>query len=164
ELGANLPVYLETAQRVRRAHPDVQVLLALAPTLADRELALPEGIRPLRGRTYEVMAASSCVLVAPGTATVEAALLGVPMLAAHRLSFELVRRVANVPSSCMVNLIAGEGLVSERIQAQARPAALAAELGQWIGDPARRARARAALERAVARLGPPGGAQRAAQL
>ena len=167
ELAENLPVYLETAERVRRAHPELQVLLALAPNLSDRELALPGSVRALVGRAYEVMAASTCILVAPGTATVEAALLGVPMLVAHRthpLSFELARRMANVPSSCMVNLIAGEGIVPERIQAQARPAALAAELGQLLGDPERRARARAALERAVARLGPPGGARRAAQL
>jgi lipid-A-disaccharide synthase len=160
-------VYLETAERVRRAHPALQVLLALAPNLVDRELALPAGVRAVVGRAYEVMAASTCILVAPGTVTVEAALLGVPMLVAHRthpLSFELARRMANVPSSCMVNLIAGEGIVPERIQAQARPAALAAELGQLLGDPERRARARAGLERAVERLGPPGGAQRAAQL
>jgi lipid-A-disaccharide synthase len=167
ELAGNLPVYLDAAARVRRAHPDAQVLLALAPTLADREPALPDWVRPLRGRAYEVMAASTAILVAPGTATVEAALLGVPMLVAHRthpLSFELARRVTRVPSSCMLNLIAGEGLVPERLQEQARPAALASELGQLLGDPARRARVRAGLERAVSRLGPPGGAQRVAQL
>jgi lipid-A-disaccharide synthase len=167
ELAGNLPVYLETAERLRRAHPEVQVLLAFAPTLATAQPRLPEGVRAVRGLTYEVMAASAAILVAPGTATVEAALLGVPMLVAHRthpLSFELVRRIARVPSSCMVNLIAGEGIVPERIQSQARPAALAAELAQLIRDPGRRARARAALERAVKRLGPPGGAGRAAQL
>jgi lipid-A-disaccharide synthase len=167
ELAGNLPVYLDAAGRVRRAHPGLQVLLALAPTLEVRGLALPGWVRLVRSRAHEVMAASSCVLVAPGTATVEAALLGVPMLVAHRthpLSFELVRRIARVPSSCMVNLIAGEGVVPERIQAQARPAALAAELGLLIGDAARRSSARAALERAVAHLGPPGCAQRVAQL
>jgi lipid-A-disaccharide synthase len=143
------------------------VLLAQAPTLMDRELELPPWVRALRGASYEVMAASTALLVAPGTATVEAALLGVPMLVAHRthpLSFEVARRMARVPSSCMLNLIAGEGLVPERIQGQARPAALAAELGQWLRDPQRRARTRAALARAVAHLGPPGAAQRAAQL
>jgi len=167
ELAANLPVYLDAAERLRRAHPDAQVALALADTLADREPPVPGWVRVIRGHSHELMAASTCLLVAPGTATVEAALLGVPMLVAHRthpISFELARRLSRVPSSCMVNLIAGEGIVPERLQIQARPAALAAELGLLLSDPERRQKERAALARAVAHLGPPGGAARAAQL
>jgi lipid-A-disaccharide synthase len=167
ELQGNLAVYVEAAELVRRAHPRAQVVLALAPTLGDRALELPAWVQVVRGRAHEVMAASTCLLVAPGTATVEAALLSAPMIVAHRthaLSYELVRRIARVPSSCMVNLIAGEGLVPERIQAQARPAALAAELGRLLRDPEQRAFARARLARAVERLGPPGGSARAAQL
>jgi lipid-A-disaccharide synthase len=167
ELAGNLPVYLDAAERVRRAHPDVQIALALAPTLADREPEVPAWVRVIRGRSHALMAASTALLVAPGTATVEAALLGTPMLVAHRthpISFELARRVSRVPSSCMVNLIAEEGIVPERLQQQARPAALAAELGLLLADPQRRERARAALARAVVRLGAPGGARRAAQL
>jgi lipid-A-disaccharide synthase len=167
ELQGNLAVYVEAAELVRRAHPRAQVVLALAPTLGDRALELPAWVQVVRGRAHEVMAASTCLLVAPGTATVEAALLGAPMIVAHRthaLSYELVRRIARVPSSCMVNLIAGEGLVPERIQAQARPAALAAELGRLLRDPEQRAFARSRLARAVERLGPPGGSARAAQL
>ncbi len=165
ELACNGPTFVETARALQRTHPEAQLVWIVAPTLADAPLELPAGILVVRGRTHEAMAISTCLLVSPGTVTIEAALLGVPMLVAHRshpLSFELARRLANVASSCMVNLIAGESAVPERIQAQARPLALAAELGRWIRDSDARAASRAALERAVSRLGPPGASERAA--
>jgi lipid-A-disaccharide synthase len=165
ELDANLAVYLETAKLVHAAHPEAQILWIVAANVAADTPAMPSWVQTVRDRGHEAMAISSCLLAAPGTVTVEAALLGVPFLVAHRtnpLSFELIRRIARVPSSCMVNLIAERGVVSERIQGQARPAALAAELGRWLAEPAAREHARGELERAVSRLGPPGASARAA--
>jgi lipid-A-disaccharide synthase len=167
ELAANLPVMLETARLLVRARPELQVRLLLAPTLRDVPLGLPASVVAVRGRTHEAMALSTVLLAAPGTVTVEAALLGVPLVVTHRvnrLSFELARRLARVPSSCMVNLIAGAGVVPERIQAQARPAALASLLSGLLRDPDARERMRAQLATVAAALGPPGAADRAAEL
>jgi lipid-A-disaccharide synthase len=107
------------------------------------------------------------MMSAAGTASVAAAILGVPLVVAHRtsaLTFELARRIARVPSSCMVNLIAGAGVVPERIQAHARPAALASLASTFLLDAAARAAMQARLAETVAKLGGPGASERAAQL
>lgn len=167
EIAHNLGPMLEAAQLLRAQDPELQVRLLLAPTLADEPPSLPDGIRLVRGRTHEAIAIATALLAAPGTVTIEAALLGVPLLVTHRvnrLSFELARRITRVPSSCMVNLIADEGVVPERLQGMARPTALAAELSRLLFDPIAREAQREALARAVARLGGPGAARRAAEL
>jgi len=167
ELERNLPFMLETAALLREAAPEVQVRLLLAPTLADSSLEVPASVPVVRGRTHEAMAISTCLLAAPGTVTVEAALLGVPLVVSHRvnrLSFELARRVARVGSSCMVNLIAGSGVVPERLQDQARPPAVAGLLRQLIRDPAARQAMIKGLEAAADRLGSPGASERAADV
>ena len=167
EVERNWPLFRDTAALLHDALPELQVQLVVAPTLAAEDFAAPRWLQVVRGRSHEAMAASTCLLSAAGTATVEAAILGVPLVVAHRtspLTFELARRLATVSSSCMVNLVAGEGIVPERIQAQARPAALAALLARLLRDPASRAEMQRGLERAVERLGPPGAAERVADL
>jgi lipid-A-disaccharide synthase len=167
ELDRNLPFMLETARLLYGATPDLQVCLLLASTLERPASGLPNYVKLVRSRTHEVMAMATALLAAPGTATMEAALLGTPLVVAHRLqrlSFEIARRVTRVPSTCMVNLVAQRGVVSERIQNQARPAALAAELARLIRNPAARASARCALLAATQPLARLGAAQRAAEL
>ena len=82
----------------------------------------------------------------------------------NRLSFAIARRVTRVPSSCMVNLIADEGVVPERLQDQARPTALAAELSKLLHSESAREEMRGRLAQATARLGGAGAAERAAAL
>ena len=166
EIAANLPVFAEAARLLHERDPALQVRLILAPTLADPPAGLPDCVRTLRGASHAALAASTCALAAPGTVTLEAALLGVPLVVAHRahpLSFALARRLARVPSSCMANLVAQAGVVPERIQSQARPAALAAELGRLLGDPGARAEMRRRLADVARLLGEPGAARRAAE-
>jgi len=167
ELERNLPMMLETAELLRQLVPDLQTCLLLAPAFEGKSLALPESVRAISGRTHEAMSLATVLLTAPGTVTVEAALLGVPFVVTHRvnsLSFEIVRRISRVPSSCMVNLIAGRGVVSEYLQENARPAVLAAALGRLIRSPERRAALVAALSEVTGKLGGPGASERAAEL
>jgi lipid-A-disaccharide synthase len=167
EIEGNLAGMLEAADILRGAIPEVQVCLLLAPTIHEPPEPVPDWIPVIRGRTHEAIALSTVVLAAPGTVTVEAALLGTPLLVTHRanrLSFEIARRISRVPSSCMVNLIADQGVVSERLQELARPAALAGELARLIRDPAACEDLRKALGDAAARLGGPGASRRAAEL
>jgi lipid-A-disaccharide synthase len=167
EMDGNLPVMLETAQLLRQWIPDLQVQLMLAPTLVDAAPRLPEDVRLVAGRTHEAMAVSTALLAAPGTVTIEAALLGVPLVVAHRvnrLSFEIARRVSRVPSSCMINLIADRGIVAEYLQEMARPAALALALRRLLCDPEARETVRHSLEQATFRLGGPGAGERMAEL
>jgi lipid-A-disaccharide synthase len=167
EVERNWPVLRETARLLHETLPELQIQLVVASTLAAGDFDVPPWIRVVAGRSHDAMAVSTCLISAAGTATVEAAVLGVPLIVAHVTSpvtFELARRIARVPSSCMVNLIAGDGVVPERIQGHARPAALAALAARLIRDPAARAEMREGLARAVATLGPPGAAERVADL
>jgi lipid-A-disaccharide synthase len=167
EVERNWPLMRESLELVRGSVPGLQAQLIVAPTLAAESFAAPDWLRVVRGRSHEAMAVSTCLVCAAGTATVEAAILGVPLVVAHRtspLTFELARRLATVSSSCMVNLVAGEGIVPERIQNQARPAAIAALVSHLLHDAGARAEMKRGLARAVARLGPPGAAERVADL
>ena len=167
ELAANLDPMLEAAQLLRNADPDLQVRVLLAPALEQVPLELPPGVEAVRGRTHEAMAISWALVTAPGTVTVEAALLGVPLLVTHRLNpltFAIARRMTRVPSSCMVNLVADQGIVGERLQMHARPTALAAELSKLLYDEIAREALIEQLAHACSRLGGPGAAERAAAL
>ena len=167
EIAGNLACMLETAEILRGAVPEVQVCLLLAPTLAEPPAPVPDWIQQVRGRTHEAIAISTVLVAAPGTVTVEAALLRTPLIVTHqanRISFELARRISRVPSSCMVNLIADRGVVSERLQEMARPAALAGEVAHLIHDAGAREEMCKALDDATARLGGTGASRRAAAL
>jgi lipid-A-disaccharide synthase len=167
EIAGNLPCVLETAKLLHQAMPRLQILLLLAPTLTSEKPELPEYVRVVRGRTHEGMALSTCLISAPGTATVEAALLGVPLVVTHRvnrMSFAIAQRVTRVPSACMVNLIAGAGVVPERLQSMARPAAIAALVRQLLSDREAAEAMRRDFANVAAKLGPPGAAERAADL
>ncbi len=167
ELAGNLPLMLEAARLLLEAIPDLQVQLLLAPTLVGDPPELPDEVRLVCGRTHEAMAISSCVIAASGTVTLEATLLGVPLVVTHRvsqLSFEILRRVATVPSSCMTNLIADAGIVPERIQFMARPTAVAALAARLIRVPRARTEMFEAFGRVAEQLGRPDAARHAADL
>ncbi len=167
EFAENLPCLLETSRIVHEAEPGVQIRLIVAPTIDSKSLELPEYVKPVEGLSHEMIALSTCVIAAPGTVTVEAALLGTPMVVTHRvnpLSFELARRLARVPSSCMVNLLAGSGVVPERIQWQSRPAALVPLVLKLLRDEDTRQQMQLELAKVAAQLGERGAADRAAGL
>jgi lipid-A-disaccharide synthase len=86
------------------------------------------------------MAAADVVLLASGTATLEAMLINRPMVVAYRLApltYGLVRalRLVRVDHFALPNLLAGERLVPELLQAAASPAALGAEVLRWLESP-----------------------------
>ncbi len=167
ELASNLAYFLETAEILHRLRPSLQIQLLLAPTLADRPPEVPDYVRLVIGQTHEAMAVSTMLLAVPGTVTLEAAMLEVPMVVAirtNRLSFGIIRRLSRVPSSCMVNLIADAPIVPERLQEQARPVTLAALLGDYLDHPKKREEMRAQLAQAIQRLGGERAADRAAEL
>jgi lipid-A-disaccharide synthase len=118
------------------------------------------------GRTYEVLLAADVALAKPGTATVESALLGTPLVVAARanpLTAWIMRRVVKVPSFTMPNLIAGREIVPEFLQQHARPERVAQAVGELLSGPARE-RQLAELAALRERLGAGGAARRAAEI
>ena len=117
ELHANLPPMIETA---RLLGPEYEYLLPVAPTLQEPQ------VQALAGQTVRVVRDARAVLqharasvIASGTATVEAALIGNPFVVVYRVSritYAVAQRVIRVPHVAMVNLIAGQRIVPELIQ------------------------------------------------
>ncbi len=145
EIALNLPAMLGAA---RLLGPGYEYVLPLAPTLTAFQVARVEGLlgqapvkmaREARAALHHARAS----LVASGTATVEAALIGNPFVVVYRLSrlsHAVARRVVKVRHVAMANLIAGRRVVPELIQDAFTPEAAAAALGPLLADsPERRA-------------------------
>ena len=143
--------------------PEAQFALAVAPGLDPHPLRASRrgatGCAASTGQTHALMGSATLGLVASGTATVEAALLGMPMVVVYRLSpitYALGRPFVRVPHYAMANLIAGRRVVKELIQKDFTPESVATEALSLLDDAARRATLRADLGRVRERLGPPG--------
>ncbi len=105
------------------------------------------------------------LLACSGTATLENALLGVPMVVAYKLfwpTYEIAKRVIKVPYISLVNLLARRALVKELIQQDANAKALAAETMAMFQNPDKLTAMREDLLKLRASLGEPGVAKRAA--
>lgn len=141
-------VFLQTAQWLHQRRPDIRfVLPAASPGLHKRINDLIErlGLRdsiPLKivpGDSHTVMAAADSVLVASGTATLEAALLRRPMVIAYRmapLSYRIMRRMGYLPWIGLPNILCRDSVVPEFIQNEATPDALGAAVLRQLDDAA----------------------------
>ena len=176
ELRHCLPLLLETARILHARDVRVRFALPVAPSLdrdaveaAVRRSRLPSMLRLslFGGRALEVLAASDVAVVKPGTATLEATLLGCPLVIAARtqaLSAAVLRRLVAVDSLGMPNLIAGEPIVPEFLQQDAEPERIADAVVGLFAGPAREAQlARLAEVRKTLRGGAAGRAARIAQ-
>jgi len=180
EVRRILPDLLDAAKRIRARVPDVQFVIARAPTLGDElfDLVQQQGLLTpvpgkltastavVRGATDDVLASADVALTASGTATVQAALHDTPMVVVYRVSaldYLVFKPFLTVDTYAMVNLIAGERIVPELIQEAFTPQAVADEAVSLLTDPARAARMREGLARVRASLGGPGASRRAAQ-
>lgn len=173
EIERLLPPMLDAARRLA-ADGRRRFVLGLAPTVAREQVATiiaggGPGLPPLElvsGRTYEIMAAADTLLIASGTATLEAALLGAPMVICYRVSrlTELIARVlTRVRWIGLPNLVSGRVVVPELIQGEVTGPRLAREAARLLDDPVAATAQRAAFKELRARLGEPGVGLRAAR-
>ena len=152
--------------------PGAQFLVARAPALDEALFAPLERLRQagvpcsvMTSAADDVLSAADVVITASGTATVQAALHGRPMVIVYRLApltFAIGRRFVRVHSYGMVNLVAGEPVVPELIQDAFTPESVARETVTLLTDASRAAAMRQALAGVRARLGAPGASARAA--
>lgn len=145
EVRYNAPAFAAAGLRLQAARPGLKLLLPVAPGLrglVDEALAAAGAagaVQLLDGRSHEVMAASDSLIIASGTATLEAALFKRPMVIGYRmagLNWALMRRMAYQPWVGLPNILAGEFLVPERLQQAMTPEALATATLRWLDDPA----------------------------
>jgi lipid-A-disaccharide synthase len=119
------------------------------------------------GCTWDLVAAADLVLLASGTATLETALLGTPMVVSYRLSaltYTIVRMLVRVDHIAMPNLILDRRAVPELVQSEVRVERMAAEARAILDQPGRAAAMRADLAQVRERLGQKGAAGRAAAI
>jgi len=124
-------------------------------------------LKIIPGRAYEALAAAHLAVVASGTVTVEAALVGTPTIIIYRLApltFQVAKLLIRVDHIGMANLLAGEGLFPELIQEDCTPERLAREVLAWVREPHRLEHLRPGLTRVAESLGPPGVSRRAAEV
>jgi len=144
EVRHHLGILLKAVEILRDAgHRTLQPVVAAAPWLDAKEFqaATRAGVTVLQGETDQVLAVADCAIVSSGTATVEAALAGCPLVAVYRVSATsawLLRRMVRVPHYSMVNLLLGRPVVPELIQEDFTAPAVARAVVRLLDEPALR--------------------------
>ncbi|RLA90873.1 MAG: lipid-A-disaccharide synthase [Deltaproteobacteria bacterium] len=172
EIERLLPIMLAGAELVQQQVPGCRFVLPRAatapPELINRLISQARvPIKIFHEQTNEVLAAADLAVVTSGTATLEAALWGTPMVIVYRLtplSYQVGKRLIRVDHIGMVNLLAQERLFPELIQDQLTPAALAAQINKILSEPELWGRMRSGLERVITSLGGTGASRRAARV
>lgn len=173
EVGLLMSVLADAARQVATSVQGAQFLVARAPALDDSLFAPLDALRAsgvpvglLSDAADDVLAASDVVITASGTATVQTALHGKPMVIVYRVSpltYAIAKRVVKLPHYGMVNLVAGRSIVTELIQAECTPARVSDETLRLLTDAGRAGQMREDLADVVRRLGGVGASDRAAQ-
>jgi lipid-A-disaccharide synthase len=153
ELQLHADLLIDTAAELARTRPELRFFVPLATRetrdyfeariYARQAQELP--IKILFGHARLALHAAEAAIVASGTATLEAALARCPMVITYKLSpitYRLVMRKALLPYFGLPNILAGEFIVPELLQADATPANLAQALGNWLDNKAARERLR----------------------
>jgi lipid-A-disaccharide synthase len=169
ELQRLVPVLAAAVPRIASAVIGTQFLVARAPHLPDSNFGPFHGsgapVRIVEGATDDVIAAADVVITASGTATVQTALHGTPMVVVYRLSpvtYKLGKPLVRVSMFSMVNLVAGDRIVKELIQDECTPEAVAREAVDLLTNEDRVAEMKEQLAVVRQKLGGPGASGRAA--
>jgi lipid-A-disaccharide synthase len=149
ELRRHLTIIINVAENIVAEFPDMQIIMPLVPATKIRE-KLPDNIKVIYGRTTEALACSEAAVVASGTATLETALLGIPMVVYYRVSpltFFLGKLLIDVNFISLVNLLSGKKVVEELLQKDATVENVFSELKRLLTDRTYRTEMIEALEK-----------------
>ncbi len=178
EVERMLPAMAGTLRNVQRDLPGVQGVIGLAPTVSGTDLAaclagntgLEEDVMKMpvvENSTYEVMKHADLLLVTSGTATLESACFGTPLLVLYRmsrLSWWIARRLVRIPDIGLVNVVAGRRIAPEFLQDAVDPETLSPVVLELLKDPEKRQAMAHELREVRSRLGTPGASSRVAEL
>lgn len=172
EVERLFPMMVEAARRLADWRAD----LRFEAPAASGKLAVRMGeiVRQLRadglvtvtgGGAHELMQRAGCGVIASGTATLEAAYFGLPYCLVYKVAWPtycIGRMLVKLKHIGLVNILAGEGVVEELIQAEAEPGPVAAALRRFVQFPEQRQALQLRLAETAAKLGGTGAHQRAA--
>ena len=164
EIERHLPILIEAVRQIRQQSqgPAPQFILAVpyGNLLGSnfKERISEASIQVLEGQTWDVLACAEVALAASGTVTIEATLVGTPMVTFYRvnkLSWLMGRFLVKVPFYSMVNLVAGRRIVPELMQNDMTPARLASEALTLLSDESARKSMRGELQLVARKLAGP---------
>ena len=164
EVNSLLDVMIQAAERIRSELGSCQFLLPIAdsinPDLIRHRLgANPLGIQLIQGETYDVMNSCDTLIIASGSATLEAGILGCPMVIVYKLNpltYWLARLWIKIPFVGLVNIVAGEGVVPELIQHKVTAENISSEVLAMLRTPEKEQAVRDRLLKIRKSLGEPG--------
>lgn len=142
EINRMLPVMLQAAERIQKMIPDVQFVLPQADSVTDELLQMSFQqsnikVKAIKNQFYDTVQCCDAVMTVSGTATLEIALLKVPMLVAYKLSmitYLLAKILVDTKFIGLPNIIAGKAVVKEFIQHEATAQNLAEEILHILQD------------------------------
>jgi lipid-A-disaccharide synthase len=181
EIDRLLPVMLEAAKKIVKRVPETQFILPLSPTISAEQVrayiersVLKEkdtfnipNLKIVRDANYHARSIMTLALVASGSATLENASLGIPMVIVYKVSFVsylLARMLVKIPWIGMANIIAGRKIVPEFIQHEAEAGKIAQAAIEWLLSPSKLAQVKEELNKVKGKLGTAGASQRAARI
>ena len=172
EVQRLLPPLLTSAHLLQRGIPELQFIIPLAPGISKanispwmRNAATP--VTVVEGFTYDVMNLSDLLITASGTATLEGAILGKPMVIVYKVSrgsYWIGRLLIRVNHIGLVNLVAGKEIATELIQNDVDPQRIAEEALRILKDPILYQKITESMAGVCQNLGEHGAAQRAARI
>ncbi len=165
EIARHLDAFVETARILERDVPGLRVAVSVAATVRIDPARCPYPL--VQGGSLRLLRAATAALCKSGTTTLEAAVAGCPLVVAYRTSrwtYEVARRVVEIPRIGLVNVVAGREVAREFVQHAVEPGAMAAALRPLLADTPERGRMLAELAAVRGALGTAGAAERVAEI
>lgn len=142
EIKRLLPIMLDTAKILKKQNPNIHFLLSQASSIT------PEDINPflqlnqikiqiIPGQNYQVMCACDAIIAASGTATLEIALMAIPLVIIYKMSwweYQLAKRLIKIPYVGLCNILANKKIVPELLQNEANPSKIATEITKILDN------------------------------
>jgi len=171
EITRHLPLILKAARHIAWHMPGIQFLLPRAPavlasTIESHLTRAQVDIRTAEGSVYDALQCMDAAIVASGTATLDTALNGIPMVVVYRTSWPTylaAKTVLRIPHIALVNVVAGRQIVPELVQYRATPARVARSVMELLRNQERCEAMRKDLRAVATKLGEPGAVDRAAE-
>jgi lipid-A-disaccharide synthase len=172
EIERLLPSLLASAERLEKEIPDLQFVIPLAPglsraTLLSQMTPISAPVKVVEGFTYDVMNLCEILITASGTATLEGAILGKPMIIIYKVSFPsywIGRALVRVNHIGLANLVAEKEIALELIQKDVNPQRIVEEAFRILKDPLVSRKITESMDEVRHKLGEPGAAERAARI
>jgi len=175
EITRHLPIFVQAFYKIKSVYPNARAYVFAVPEFPDEKLVpalesvdryWSKDIEIVREQDHRIRSTMDFAFTCSGTATLENALMGIPMTVAYKMasfSFAIASRIAKVSYISLVNILLKRPVVKELMQEKANPAALAQEALALLNNPPKMAAMRKEFLALRGMLGNPGAAERAAE-